>query len=45
VETSSTKRQAQLAGLWAVGIFLGIKLFLAGLMMLTVGGAVRAAAK
>jgi uncharacterized membrane protein HdeD (DUF308 family) len=38
-------RQAPLAGLWAVGLFLGIKLFLAGLMMLTVGGAVRAAAK
>jgi uncharacterized membrane protein HdeD (DUF308 family) len=38
-------RQAPLAGLWAVGLFLGIKLFLAGLMMLTVGGAVRAASK
>jgi uncharacterized membrane protein HdeD (DUF308 family) len=38
-------RQAPLAGVWAVGLFLGIKLFLAGLMMLMVGGAVRVAAK
>ena len=34
-------RQAPLAGFRAVGILIGIKLFLAGLMMLTFGGALQ----
>ena len=34
-------RQAPLAGVWALGLFLGIKLFFVGLMMLTVGGTLR----
>ena len=38
-------RQFPLAGPWAVGVLLGIKLFLAGLMMLTLGTAARALAK
>jgi len=38
-------RQAPLAGVWAIGLFLGIKLFFVGLMMMTVGGTLRGIAK
>lgn len=38
-------RQAPLAGVWALGLFLGIKLVFAGIMMLTIGNAVRAVAR
>jgi uncharacterized membrane protein HdeD (DUF308 family) len=38
-------RQAPLSGVWALGLFLGIKLVFAGIMMLTLGSAARAAAK
>ena len=38
-------RQAPLAGVWALGLFLGIKLFFVGLMMMTVGGTLRGVAK
>lgn len=38
-------RQAPLAGVWALGLFLGIKLFFVGLMMMTVGGTLRNIAK
>jgi len=38
-------RQAPLAGVWAIGLFLGIKLFFVGLMMLTVGGTLRGMTK
>ncbi len=38
-------RQFPLAGPWAVGVPLGIKLFFAGLMMITLGTTVRAPAK
>jgi len=38
-------RQAPLAGVWAIGLFLGIKLFFVGLMMMTVGGTLRGVAK
>jgi uncharacterized membrane protein HdeD (DUF308 family) len=37
--------QFPLAGLWAVGILLGIKLFFIGLIMVTAGSAVRSIAK
>jgi len=38
-------RQFPLAGAWAIGILLGIKLFFVGLMMITGGSAVRSLAK
>jgi uncharacterized membrane protein HdeD (DUF308 family) len=38
-------RQAPLAGVWAIGLFLGIKLFFVGLMMMTVGGTLRGVAE
>jgi uncharacterized membrane protein HdeD (DUF308 family) len=38
-------RQAPLSGAWALGLFFGIKLLFAGIMMLTLGSAVRAAAR
>ena len=38
-------RQAPLAGVWALGLFLGIKLFFVGLIMMTVGGTLRGIAK
>ena len=37
--------QYPLAGAWAIGILLGIKLFSLGLIMVTTGSAVRSAAK
>jgi len=38
-------RQSPLAGVWAIGLFLGIKLFFVGLMMMTVGSTLRGMAK
>ena len=38
-------RQFPFSGAWAIGILLGIKLLLAGMMVLTVGSAVRRVAK
>ncbi|MDX1382102.1 MAG: DUF308 domain-containing protein [Thermoanaerobaculia bacterium] len=38
-------RQFPLSGAWAIGILVGIKLFMAGLMMITVGAAAGAVAK
>jgi uncharacterized membrane protein HdeD (DUF308 family) len=38
-------RQFPLSGVWAIGILLGIKLFLVGLIMVTGGSAVRSMAK
>jgi len=38
-------RQAPIAGVWALGLFLGIKLVFVGIMMLTLGGAAKAIAK
>jgi uncharacterized membrane protein HdeD (DUF308 family) len=38
-------RQFPLSGVWAIGILLGIKLFLIGLIMVTAGSAVRSIAK
>jgi uncharacterized membrane protein HdeD (DUF308 family) len=38
-------RQYPLSGPWAIGVLLGIKLFLAGLMMITLGSAARMLAK
>ena len=38
-------RQFPLSGVWAIGILLGIKLFLVGLIMVTGGSAVRSVAK
>jgi len=38
-------RQAPLAGAWALGLFFGIKLIFAGIMMLTLGSAVKAVAR
>ncbi len=38
-------RQAPLAGPWALGLFFGIKLIFAGIMMLTIGSAVKAVAR
>jgi uncharacterized membrane protein HdeD (DUF308 family) len=38
-------RQSPLAGVWVLGLFVGIKLVFAGIMMLTLGGAVKAVAK
>jgi uncharacterized membrane protein HdeD (DUF308 family) len=38
-------QQYPLAGAWAIGILLGIKLFFVGLMMITGGSAVRSLAK
>jgi len=38
-------RQFPLSGMWAIGIFLGVKLFFVGLIMVTAGSAVRSAAK
>jgi hypothetical protein len=35
-------RQFPLSGAWAIGILIGVKLFFAGLMMITVGSTVRA---
>jgi uncharacterized membrane protein HdeD (DUF308 family) len=37
-------RQFPLSGVWAIGILLGIKLFLIGLIMVTAGSAIRSAA-
>jgi uncharacterized membrane protein HdeD (DUF308 family) len=34
-------RQFPLSGAWALGLFLGIKMLFSGMMMVTVGGAVR----
>jgi uncharacterized membrane protein HdeD (DUF308 family) len=38
-------RQFPLSGVWAIGILLGIKLFLIGLIMVTAGSAIRSIAK
>lgn len=38
-------RQSPLAGVWVLGLFIGIKLVFAGIMMLTLGSAARAVAK
>lgn len=38
-------RQSPLAGVWVLGLFVGIKLVFAGIMMLTLGGAVKAVTK
>jgi uncharacterized membrane protein HdeD (DUF308 family) len=34
-------RQFPLSGAWALGLFLGIKMLFSGMMMVTVGSAVR----
>jgi uncharacterized membrane protein HdeD (DUF308 family) len=38
-------RQFPLAGAWAIGILLGIKLFFVGLIMVTTGSTLRSLAK